>query len=73
MKLDGRRMSDNISDHHRENMKRQIGADGDFAYAYVIAHEVGQPRTILAQRPRPRRHFLAGIRQHVTFLDRYYI
>lgn len=22
-------------------MKRQIGADGDFAYAYVIAHEVG--------------------------------
>ena len=41
MKLDGRRMSDNISDHHRENMKRQIGADGDFAYAYVIAHEVG--------------------------------
>lgn len=23
------------------NMKRQIGADGDFAYAYVIAHEVG--------------------------------
>ena len=22
------------------NMKRQIGADGDFAYAYVIAHEV---------------------------------
>ena len=24
------------------NMKKQIGADGDFAYAYVIAHEVGQ-------------------------------
>ncbi len=23
------------------NMKRQLGADGDFAYAYVIAHEVG--------------------------------
>ena len=23
------------------NMKSQIGADGDFAYAYVIAHEVG--------------------------------
>lgn len=23
------------------NMKRNIGADGDFAYAYVIAHEVG--------------------------------
>ena len=23
------------------NMKRQIGADGDFAYAYDIAHEVG--------------------------------
>ncbi|MBR4136140.1 MAG: neutral zinc metallopeptidase [Bacteroidales bacterium] len=23
------------------NMKQQIGADGDFAYAYVIAHEVG--------------------------------
>ena len=23
------------------NMKRQIGADGDFVYAYVIAHEVG--------------------------------
>ena len=23
------------------NMKRQIGADGDFAHAYVIAHEVG--------------------------------
>lgn len=23
------------------NMKRTIGADGDFAYAYVIAHEVG--------------------------------
>ena len=23
------------------NIKRQIGADGDFAYAYVIAHEVG--------------------------------
>ena len=23
------------------NMKRQIGADGDFAYAYAIAHEVG--------------------------------
>lgn len=23
------------------NMKDQIGADGDFAYAYVIAHEVG--------------------------------
>ena len=23
------------------NMKRQIGADGDFAYDYVIAHEVG--------------------------------
>ncbi|MCF0163886.1 MAG: neutral zinc metallopeptidase [Bacteroidales bacterium] len=23
------------------NMKRVIGADGDFAYAYVIAHEVG--------------------------------
>ena len=23
------------------NMKRDIGADGDFAYAYVIAHEVG--------------------------------
>ena len=23
------------------DMKRQIGADGDFAYAYVIAHEVG--------------------------------
>ena len=23
------------------SMKRQIGADGDFAYAYVIAHEVG--------------------------------
>ena len=23
------------------NMRRQIGADGDFAYAYVIAHEVG--------------------------------
>ena len=22
-------------------MKREIGADGDFAYAYVIAHEVG--------------------------------
>ena len=22
-------------------MKRQLGADGDFAYAYVIAHEVG--------------------------------
>ena len=22
-------------------MKKQIGADGDFAYAYVIAHEVG--------------------------------
>lgn len=22
-------------------MKQQIGADGDFAYAYVIAHEVG--------------------------------
>ena len=41
MKLDGRRMSDNISDYHRENMKRQIGAYGDFAYAYVIAHEVG--------------------------------
>ena len=24
-----------------QNMKRQLGADGDFAYAYVIAHEVG--------------------------------
>ena len=24
-----------------KNMKSQIGADGDFAYAYVIAHEVG--------------------------------
>ena len=24
-----------------KTMKRQIGADGDFAYAYVIAHEVG--------------------------------
>ncbi len=24
-----------------KNMGRQIGADGDFAYAYVIAHEVG--------------------------------
>ncbi len=24
-----------------ENMKQQLGADGDFAYAYVIAHEVG--------------------------------
>lgn len=24
-----------------KDMKRQIGADGDFAYAYVIAHEVG--------------------------------
>lgn len=24
-----------------KNMKRQIGAGGDFAYAYVIAHEVG--------------------------------
>ena len=24
-----------------EQMKRNIGADGDFAYAYVIAHEVG--------------------------------
>jgi len=23
------------------NMRREIGADGDFAYAYVIAHEVG--------------------------------
>lgn len=23
------------------NMRRQLGADGDFAYAYVIAHEVG--------------------------------
>ena len=23
------------------NMKKQLGADGDFAYAYVIAHEVG--------------------------------
>lgn len=23
------------------NMKEQLGADGDFAYAYVIAHEVG--------------------------------
>lgn len=23
------------------NMKRDLGADGDFAYAYVIAHEVG--------------------------------
>ena len=24
-----------------QNMRRDIGADGDFAYAYVIAHEVG--------------------------------
>ncbi len=24
-----------------KNMRREIGADGDFAYAYVIAHEVG--------------------------------
>ncbi|MDE6558420.1 MAG: neutral zinc metallopeptidase [Muribaculaceae bacterium] len=24
-----------------KNMKKQIGADGDFAYAYLIAHEVG--------------------------------
>jgi len=24
-----------------KNMKKQLGADGDFAYAYVIAHEVG--------------------------------
>ena len=24
-----------------KNMKRSLGADGDFAYAYVIAHEVG--------------------------------
>lgn len=24
-----------------KNMRRDIGADGDFAYAYVIAHEVG--------------------------------
>ena len=24
-----------------KNMRKQIGADGDFAYAYVIAHEVG--------------------------------
>lgn len=24
-----------------QNMKKTIGADGDFAYAYVIAHEVG--------------------------------
>ncbi len=24
-----------------KNMKKEIGADGDFAYAYVIAHEVG--------------------------------
>ena len=23
------------------SMKKQLGADGDFAYAYVIAHEVG--------------------------------
>ena len=23
------------------NMKQRLGADGDFAYAYVIAHEVG--------------------------------
>jgi len=23
------------------NMKKEIGADGDFAYAYVVAHEVG--------------------------------
>ena len=23
------------------NMRKQLGADGDFAYAYVIAHEVG--------------------------------
>ena len=23
------------------SMKQQLGADGDFAYAYVIAHEVG--------------------------------
>ena len=26
-----------------KSMKDQIGADGDFAYAYVIAHEVGHP------------------------------
>ena len=25
------------------DMKRQLGSDGDFAYAYVIAHEVGHP------------------------------
>ena len=25
------------------SMKQQLGADGDFAYAYVIAHEVGHP------------------------------
>ena len=24
-----------------KNMKKELGADGDFAYAYVIAHEVG--------------------------------
>ena len=24
-----------------KDMRRQLGADGDFAYAYVIAHEVG--------------------------------
>lgn len=24
-----------------QNMRRDLGADGDFAYAYVIAHEVG--------------------------------
>lgn len=24
-----------------QNMRQQLGADGDFAYAYVIAHEVG--------------------------------
>lgn len=41
------------------SMKRRIGADGDFAYAYVIAHEVGHhvqylPGTLQeAHSPRP--------------------
>ena len=30
-----------IEQKRMTSMKKQLGADGDFAYAYVIAHEVG--------------------------------
>ncbi len=33
-------------------MPTDIGASGDFAYAYVIAHEVGAPRAVSARNSR---------------------